>query len=334
MKVLIVGAGAVGQVYGYHFHRGGAVVGFFVREKYAQDLKDRPLVLQQLSQLHLRTKPVLFKEYEVVSSFAGVREGHWDVVVVTISSASLQDGSWVRNLVASLPPAATVVNLGGGTLDQGLYLDAGLPSERLVNGFISFSAWQAPLPNENTHPVGPIPWPNTQPALGYVKLIPLPFSGDPQRVIQVTSALNKGGMMSLRLPAALFNCIYVLPAITTPLLIALEADRWSFKKLALGPRIPVTTQAIGEVLRVVAVEMKMPALAYLRFFIWSIGLRIFLLLSIWAMPFDFEAFTSYHFQKVGAQTKLYCDHFIETGTERKISVKALSTLANSNPNWM
>src|SRR5690554_7703480 len=33
-RILMVGAGAVGQTYGYHLSRGGADVTFFVKEKY------------------------------------------------------------------------------------------------------------------------------------------------------------------------------------------------------------------------------------------------------------------------------------------------------------
>ena len=34
LRVLLVGAGAVGQVYGYHLQKGGAQVAFFVRPKH------------------------------------------------------------------------------------------------------------------------------------------------------------------------------------------------------------------------------------------------------------------------------------------------------------
>lgn len=39
MKILVVGAGAVGQVYGYYFQRGGCEVTFFVRDKYRSEME-------------------------------------------------------------------------------------------------------------------------------------------------------------------------------------------------------------------------------------------------------------------------------------------------------
>ncbi|HTJ46743.1 MAG TPA: 2-dehydropantoate 2-reductase N-terminal domain-containing protein, partial [Kofleriaceae bacterium] len=38
MRVLVVGAGAVGQVYARHAQQGGADVTFFVREKYRDEV--------------------------------------------------------------------------------------------------------------------------------------------------------------------------------------------------------------------------------------------------------------------------------------------------------
>ena len=38
MKVLIIGAGAVGQVYGHHITNGGADVAFYIKEKFAAEL--------------------------------------------------------------------------------------------------------------------------------------------------------------------------------------------------------------------------------------------------------------------------------------------------------
>ena len=39
MKVLVVGAGAVGQVYGWHLKRGGVDLTFYVKEKYRAEVE-------------------------------------------------------------------------------------------------------------------------------------------------------------------------------------------------------------------------------------------------------------------------------------------------------
>ncbi|HIA02218.1 MAG TPA: hypothetical protein EYN66_09955, partial [Myxococcales bacterium] len=39
VKVLIIGAGAVGQIYGYFLQRAGAEVSFFVKDKYAEECR-------------------------------------------------------------------------------------------------------------------------------------------------------------------------------------------------------------------------------------------------------------------------------------------------------
>jgi ketopantoate reductase len=44
MKVLMVGAGAVGQVFGWHLQAGGAEVGFHVKREHAERIR-APLLL-------------------------------------------------------------------------------------------------------------------------------------------------------------------------------------------------------------------------------------------------------------------------------------------------
>ena len=334
MRVLVVGAGAVGQVYAFHFWKGGAQVGFLVREKYAQDLRDKALVLHALSQFG-QTKPVLFREYEVVSRLADIKQGAgWDVVVCTISSAALREGSWLGDFLASLGPNTTLVNLGSGLEDREQYLKAGFPRSRLVEGFITFSSWQAPLPGEKTHPVGPIPWPekDINKPLGYLKSSPLPFTGDPLRVTPITSSLTQGGLWAVRVPGW-YDALFALPAVATPVLVALEAEGWSFRALSQSPLVPLATRAIGDCLKVTGKSTGIWWVPLMHLFIWTIGIRFFLLLLLWVMPFDFEAFTRYHFQKVGAQTKLYCDDYIREGRQAGLPMRDLERLTKRNPRW-
>ena len=57
MNVLIVGAGAVGQVYGRHLALGGAHVHYFVREKYADECR-RGFTFYPLNRRKPRAAPV------------------------------------------------------------------------------------------------------------------------------------------------------------------------------------------------------------------------------------------------------------------------------------
>jgi len=41
MKVLIVGAGAVGQIYGHYYAEGGSEVTYLVKPRHVEELKER-----------------------------------------------------------------------------------------------------------------------------------------------------------------------------------------------------------------------------------------------------------------------------------------------------
>ena len=79
-RVLVVGAGAVGQVYARHAQQGGAEVTFFVRDKYRNEVA-RGLDLYPLNrgQRH-RTEPVRFEGFEVVSRTDEVAAQRFDQV--------------------------------------------------------------------------------------------------------------------------------------------------------------------------------------------------------------------------------------------------------------
>ena len=82
MKVLIVGAGAVGVVYGRHLQLAGAELSFYVRDKY------RPACEQGLTVYPLNKdrsfKPVDFKEFSVLSSPEEVAAQSFDQVWLAV----------------------------------------------------------------------------------------------------------------------------------------------------------------------------------------------------------------------------------------------------------
>ena len=73
-KILLVGAGAVGQVYGRHLQLGGAQVTFFVREKYLESLRGG-MPVYPLNKQKVTQQPQLFEDYNLVSTAQEVEEG-------------------------------------------------------------------------------------------------------------------------------------------------------------------------------------------------------------------------------------------------------------------
>ena len=83
-RALVVGAGAVGQVYGRHLQLGGAQVTFFVRDKY-RAMVERGFDMYALNSRR-PTEPVRFEEFSVVSRPDEVAARRFDQVYLTVSS--------------------------------------------------------------------------------------------------------------------------------------------------------------------------------------------------------------------------------------------------------
>ena len=144
MRVLVVGAGAVGQVYGYYLQKGGADVSFYVRAKYVSEIRDG-LTLHPLNS----GKTVRMTGFDTISETAQVAAVKWDYVIITTASTALYT-PWLAEFLGATG-AATIVTLQPGMNDRAELLKF-LPSSRLMDGFITLVSYHAPLSGENRTP--------------------------------------------------------------------------------------------------------------------------------------------------------------------------------------
>ena len=87
-SILIVGAGAVGQVYAYYFARAGHDVHFFVKEKYIAEA-EQGFTLYDLNKDKKRLHPVRFKNFHCHSDWSTVAQQQWQQVWLCVSSTAL-----------------------------------------------------------------------------------------------------------------------------------------------------------------------------------------------------------------------------------------------------
>lgn len=139
MKILVVGAGSVGQVYARHFQRGGAEVAFLVKEKHAAEAR-RGFTMYPLRESG--RAPVRFEGFDVLTALDGSK---WDAIVLCVSSPAIR-GKWLDELAAGSGDA-TIVMLQPGLTDHA-YVAERVGAGRLVSGLIGFMAYAAPLPGE------------------------------------------------------------------------------------------------------------------------------------------------------------------------------------------
>jgi len=161
IQVLVVGAGSIGSVYGYHLFKGGAKVHYYVREHHKQNLTNYPLRMHQLtSSVRWNNKSVTekFSDFNVItdkdiaSGNAPNLPEHLDYVVIAIPPNRLDEGDWLKTLVTFLNNkyskniyyTSPAPDLSG----MQRYMDLGIDKSHLISGQIGCDSFYVPIPNQ------------------------------------------------------------------------------------------------------------------------------------------------------------------------------------------
>ena len=307
MRALVVGAGAVGQVFGYHLAKGGADVTFLVKPKYVDEHK-QGFTLYKLP----KTDPIPFSA-DIVSEPTGT----WDQVYLTVSSPALRGGTWLADLARATGDATLVVLQPG--LDDHAFVVEQAGEARIVDGTINFLSYHAPLPGETRFAApGMAYW--FFPGKG-------PFSG--QRADSVIAALKAGGMPARRVkdlpsrnafPSALLGMFVA----------ALEASDWSFAAMRKN-NARLGARAAREAMRVVAHERGIRAPLGPRLAARALAFRALTRIAPRVAPVDLETYMRVHFTKVSDQMHESLGKYVDLGRAAALDVTALEELQKRLP---
>lgn len=309
-----MGAGAVGQVYGYHLQRGGARVSFLVKEKYADEAR-AGFTLYPLDRSR-RWRPVRFDGFGVHAGLDGIAGRRWDQVWLCVSSTALR-GDWLGPFLDAVADAELLVMLQPGLEDREL-LAARFPVERLVAGMIALIAFQAPLPGHDApDPPGVAYW--LPPGA------PSPFGGSGHLVGGVVDALRLGGCPAVEIEDVALRTA-VGAAAMMPLIVGLEIAGWSLSALRAHPVLETAAAAARQAMAVAAAHHGAPAPAA-RNLVRPGLLRPVVPLLPRIFPFDLETYLRYHFTKVGDQTRQMLAAWSARGRAVGLPVDAVEALA-------
>ena len=315
MRVLIVGAGVIGQVYGFHLAQSGAEVCFLVKDKHAASAR-KGFTLYPLNRGRKeRTTPVRWADYHVLTATSEVARQHFDQVYLTVSSTALRSGEWFARLVPAIGEA-TVVMLQPGPEDRAFIMRS-LPASRLVQGTITVIGYVAPLPGETRF---------AEPGVAYwfPPLSPCPLMGPTARLDDVLDALRRGNLPAKRDPEVA-DYIFV-EATFMPLLAVLEESGWSLRELRRKDRLQRAQVAGQEALAAVARDRDRRRPVLYQLALTSLPLRAALGLAPALFPFDLETYLRVHFTKVGDQTRDFLRYFMELARKQGTPTPALASL--------
>ena len=306
MRILLVGAGAVGQVYGRHLQQGGAEVCFLVKPKYAADAREG----FAMANLNQGGEVERFEGFDVYSDLDQVAAQQWDQVWLCISSSALR-GDWLGPTIAAAP-GAVVVSFQPGLRDAEL-MHPHVPPERMVKGLIAFSSWHAPLPGEAEVPEHTAYW---SPPLS-----PSQFEGP--GAPEIAATLKKGGLPAKVGPALATTARG--SAFLLPTMAAMECGGWTYAGLRQAPWAGLAADASAEAMDISCAHLgigKGPMGALANAWVVRLASRA----APAVAPFDIEKFMAVHFTKVGDQTTLALDSWIAEGDQRGLPTAKLQEL--------
>jgi len=311
-RILIVGAGAVGQVYGRHLTLAGCDVSVLVKPKYAKDAKDGFWLHHHRLR---RTDPIVqFKPDQVYSDIPSAR-GIWHQIWICVPTPAVYE-PWIDELARYMTGESTIVTFQPG-LDEYEHICTKFDRERVVQGMVGMISYQAPLPGEHL-----------EPGVAYLfpPFAPSTFGGQRERATSVVELLHKGGCpAAVRMDAN--EQAMLGTSMLTPMIAALEVANWNFKTFTSSPLLPLALDASAEAATVV--EAKSGAKSWLmpklrRPFVF----KTLLPLAESLTPFPLQKYLQYHFSKVRPQTIGNMRQFLEYGTSYGTSTVALKELAD------
>lgn len=310
MRVLLVGAGPVGCVTGYHLARGGAEVAFLVKEAHAAEARAG----FRVRRLPRRAPAERFHALAVHAAVDDV-DPSVDVVVLCVSSPALRRGPWLEELLARCPEALVVGLQPGVDDEEQVARRAG--RRRAAWGLVPFVAYAAPLPGEEVEP---------EVAVWLPPGARMPFSGGDGRLDAVIEALTRGGLPARRVADA-----GAMGALASPLLnlhmAALERAGWRLDGVrADRALLRLATRATREALDAVSAARGRSA-PWWRGLPFHVVVPALARLAPRTLPFDVEAYLRIHFTKVGDQTREQIARWVALAEEAGLPSGALRALA-------
>ncbi len=317
MKVLIVGCGAVGQVYGFFLQKAGVELGLYDRpaivDKLKLALEHGGLPLFQVSHSH-RRDPIAHRleNFRVIADAEESRRFKPDQIWFTVPSP-VYYSEWFREFLLKVPSERVVCFIPEGGRPEFSPKDGG---ERLVFGGTTFMAWQGGPEAGGGRPEGVNFW---RSPLG------IPLVGTEKACREVGQILKKAGFgVTVGKPDSRSQAC--MTAVMTAFVAGLELSGWSLREFRNSPWLKPSAGASRE-----AVLGQLPGAgafrkALLGVPVLSAAFYLVTFLLPLLTPFDLEKYLKFHYTKTREQTLGLLEMYASDAESRKVQVEKIRGL--------
>ena len=317
MKVLIVGCGAVGQVFGLYLQKAGVELGLYDRpatvDKLKQALEHGGMPLFQISYFR-RRDPIAHRleNYQVVTDVAESQRFKPDQIWFTTPSP-VYYSEWFREFLQKVPSERVVCFAPEGGRPE-FFPEGG--EDQLVFGGTTFMAWQGDLEGGGGRPEGVNFW---------LSPLGIPLMGKEEACRDVEQLLKKAGFR-VTVGKQDSHMQASVTAVMTAFVAGLELSGWSFGAFRKSPWLKRAAGASRE-----AVLSQLPGAGIftrtlLGILFSSTGFFLATFFLPLLFPFDLEKYLKFHYLKTRDQTLTLLDVFARDGKRRGLPVENIRIL--------
>jgi len=333
-EVLIIGAGNIGRVYGYHLSNAGCKIHYYVREHNKQNLTNYPLRIHRLSSIIRilnKSTTVKFSDYTITTD-VDIANGnapnlpeHLDYVIFTVPCHLINEGEWFK----------TLINFLNNKYQKNIYytspipdetsmqriIDMGVDKTQIISGQTNTCSYFAPLETQKFEPRGEAAAKkdaeedNPNKVIVYCTTSPEVYGELTEEAKDATNKfvglLNKGELYTVNIDK---DTQYgITCAMAAPLLAVCAVYDWNF--FNLGKDINTVTLLSAALCETSQTVMKktdnkcsfiVKAIPFIPTLLFSFCLICAHFISLYICSFDIEAFCNAHFKvKLGDQTDYF-----------------------------
>jgi len=322
MRVLIVGSGAVGQVFGLCLQKAGVELGFYARSETAKKLfiaqEHRGLALFQISHSRRRDPiPHRLDNYQVVTDFEACQQFEPDQIWFTTPS-SVYYSEWYQQFLKEVPSKRVVCFVPEGGRPE--FIPEGESPDRFVFGGITFIAWQGDLEGGGGRPEAVNFW---RPPLLEISLIGTDKAGN-----EVAEILRASSFRSSVKERTFSKIQAALTAFLSAYVGGLELAGWSLAAFRRSPWLKGAASAAREAI----FSQVFNAGIFTRMFFEILTSSTTLFATTYLLPpifpFELEKYLKFHYLKTRDQTLHLLKLFIEDGKMQGLPVENIQILLN------
>jgi hypothetical protein len=317
MKVLIVGCGAVGQVYGLALQEAGVTLGLLdqpaVVNKLKQAREKGGLPLFQVSKKH-RKDPILFrlKDYQVIADAVESRYFAPDQIWFTTPS-QVYYSDWFHDFLRQVPSKRVVCFSPEGSRPEFFTEELG---DRVIFGGTTFMAWQGDLGGGGGRPDGVNYW---RSPLG------ISLTGTQDACREVAQLLKPAGFRVLVGKPGSHSQASVT-AVMTVFVAGFELSGWSLRGYRKSPWLRCAAGACREAVISQLSRAGVLTRAMLSNPVLSACFFLAALFLPLLFPFDLEKYLQFHYTKTREQTFLLLNIYMKDGIDCGVPVTNIQKL--------